>query len=94
MCVCIHFVLVGLFIRRDNYSVSLEYNVADSPPSWSKGNKRECCSIPQFCCPSEMKGGKKGSKAGFEVDSTLETQGLVQEPQPDQSYSSVVTPAL
>lgn len=41
-----------------------------------------------------MKGGKKGSKAEFEVDSSPETQGSVQEPQPDQSYSSVVTPAL
>lgn len=50
--------------------------------------------VGPFCCPSEMKGGKQGSKAGFEVDSQPGTQGSVQEPQPDQSYSSVVTPAL
>lgn len=41
-----------------------------------------------------MKGGKEGKNAGFEMDSQPGSQGLVQEPQPGQSYFSVVTPAL
>lgn len=80
-------VLVGPFLHCRNYTVSLEYSVAWSPQT-------QCRSVAVLL-PQRKEGWKgRGTRLDFEMDSQPETQGLVQEPQPVQSYSSVVTATL
>lgn len=47
-----------------------------------------------FVAPVKRRVERREKNAGFEMDSQPGTWGMVQEPQPDQSYSSVVTPGL
>lgn len=82
-CVCVYIcVLLSLVLHCENYTAIPEYTYC--------GLLSTARCVPQpFCCSSEIKAEKEEEcrRAGFEVDCLPVTQGLVQEPQPDQSRS-------
>lgn len=81
------YVYVDICLPCENYNVSLDYNVASSPQSLVSSAHSGEVLLPHS---NEWWKGRLDLK----WTPCLGPQDFVQEPQADQSYSFVVTPAL